>query len=238
MKKIVTPKSFYNSLYSKKGIEAQRKYPNEELVRFMGRNFFYTKNNDRKKIRLLETGCGSGGNLKMLAKEKFDVYGLDNSNQAINVCKKILKSKNLKAKLKIQDMENLQYPKSSMDAVIDIFSSCCLDQSSGLKYIKKVQKILKRGGIFFSYFPSKNSDTWTQERNKNNFIDPYTLKGIFRKTAPYYGNNYSLRFLSVNEYSNILKRSKFKIQYLETTSRTYRSQKEYFEFIVVEAKKI
>ena len=138
MKKIVTPKSFYNSLYSKKGVEAQRKYPNEELVRFMGRNFFYKKNNDRKKIRLLETGCGSGGNLKMLAKEKFDVYGLDNSNQAINVCKKILKFENLKAKLKIQDMENLQYPNNSMDAVIDIFSSCCLDQSSGLKYIKTI----------------------------------------------------------------------------------------------------
>ena len=54
----------------------------------MGRNFFYKKLKDRKNIKLLETGCGSGGNLKMLIKEKFDVYGLDNSEKAINVCKK------------------------------------------------------------------------------------------------------------------------------------------------------
>ena len=53
MKKIVTPKSFYNSLYSKKGIEAQRKYPNEELVRFMGRNFFFKKFEVRKNICIL-----------------------------------------------------------------------------------------------------------------------------------------------------------------------------------------
>jgi len=238
MKKIVTPKSFYNSLYSKKGIEAQRKYPNEELVRFLGRNFFHKKMNDRKKIKLLETGCGSGGNLRMLTKENFDVYGLDNSYEAIKVCKKVLSSQNLKAKLKVLDMENLQYPKNSMDAVIDIFSSCCLDQFSGIKYLQEVQKILKKGGVFFSYFPSKKSDTWIKEKNKSNFIDPFTLKGIFRKTAPYFGNNYSLRFLSIREYSNILKKLKFKIKYLETTSRTYRSRKEYFEFIVVEAKKI
>ena len=118
----------------------------------MGRNFFYKKLKDRKNIKLLETGCGSGGNLKMLIKEKFDVYGLDNSEKAINVCKKVLKSQNLKAKLKVLDMENLQYPNNSMDAVIDIFSSCCLDQFSGTRYLQQVQKILKKGGIFFSYF--------------------------------------------------------------------------------------
>ena len=106
-------------------------------------------------------------------------------------------------------MENLQYPNNSMDAVIDIFSSCCLDQFSGTRYLQKVQKILKKGGIFFSYFPSKKSDTWVKEKNKNNFIDPFTLNGIFRKTAPYYGNNYSLRFLSIREYSKMLKKLKF-----------------------------
>ena len=96
----------------------------------------------------------------------------------------------------------------------------------------------KKDGIFFSYFPSKKSDTWLKEKSKKNKIDNFTLKGIFRKSAPYYGNNYSLRFLNSKEYVKMLKNLKFKIKYLETTSRTYRSQKEYFEFIIVEARKV
>ena len=64
---------------------------------------------------------------------------------------KVLKSQNLKAKLKVLDMENLQYPNNSMDAVIDIFSSCCLDQFSGTRYLQQVQKILKKVVFFFIF---------------------------------------------------------------------------------------
>ena len=238
MIKTTLSKKFYNKLYLKKGVNAQRKYPNEELSRFMGRNLFWIPQEKRKKIKVLETGCGSGGNIGMIAKEGFEAHGIDNSQNAIDVCKKNLKSQNLNAKLRVLDMQNLNYKKNSIDIVVDIFSSCCLDQSGGLNYLKEVKKILKKDGIFFSYFPSKKSDTWLKEKSKKNKIDNFTLKGIFRKSAPYYGNNYSLRFLNSKEYVKILKNLKFKIKYLETTSRTYRSQKEYFEFIIVEARKV
>lgn len=242
MKKIISSRAFYNSLYKKLGVDAQRKYPNEELMRFMGRNFFNIKKEKRKKIKILETGCGSGGNLGMLIKEGFNTYGIDNSETGIKICEKNLKSQKLKAKLIVDNMESMSFLNKKFNAVIDIFSSCCLDQKSGLKYLSETSRVLKKNGLFFTYFPSKKSDTWKKQLNQKNFkkqlIDNYTLKGIFRKSAPYYGNNYSLRFLSVKDYLKILKKFNFKIQYSEITSRTYRFGKEYFEFIVIEAKKI
>ena len=153
MTKTELPKNFYNNLYLKKGVNAQRKYPNEELSRFMGRNLFHLPMKERKNIKILETGCGSGGNIGMISREGFDTYGLDNSINAINVCKKSLKSQNLRANLKVLDMSHLDYKKNSIDFVVDIFSSCCLKQLDGLKYLREVHKILKKGGTFFSYFP-------------------------------------------------------------------------------------
>ena len=44
MSKIIKlAKNFYQKGYKSSGINYQRRYPNEELCRFMGRNFFYIK---------------------------------------------------------------------------------------------------------------------------------------------------------------------------------------------------
>ena len=50
---------FYNASYERLGFNAQRKYPNEELCRFMGRNFFSVLDEKRKGIKILEAGCGN-----------------------------------------------------------------------------------------------------------------------------------------------------------------------------------
>lgn len=42
---IETTKYFYEKSYSRSGINAQRRYPNEELCRFIGRNYL---NNEKK----------------------------------------------------------------------------------------------------------------------------------------------------------------------------------------------
>ena len=79
----------YELGYKKHGQNYQRKYPNEELCRFIGRNFNVLNKSQRKKIKILEVGCGPGGNLWMLAYEGFDVYGLDISVTSIKLAKKI-----------------------------------------------------------------------------------------------------------------------------------------------------
>ena len=63
------------------------KYPSEQLVRFIARNFY---NKDRKNIKILDFGCGAGANTWFLAREGFDVYAFDGSESAVNRAKEYL----------------------------------------------------------------------------------------------------------------------------------------------------
>ena len=45
---------YYESGYKKQGADNQRKYPNEELCRFMGRHFFHLNKKSRAKKFFLE----------------------------------------------------------------------------------------------------------------------------------------------------------------------------------------
>ena len=57
-------------------------------MRFIGRNFFKIPLDERNEIKILEIGCGQGSNLWFLAKEGFDVYGIDISPSAIQKTEK------------------------------------------------------------------------------------------------------------------------------------------------------
>ncbi len=227
---------FYEKSYKDLGFDAQRKYPNEEFCRFMGRNFFHVPTERRKEINILETGCGSGANIWMVAREQFNAYGIDLSVEGISLAEKMLDSYGVKANLSVQNMCSLNFPGNYFDAVADVFSSCCLTQIEHQAYLKEIKRVLKSDGLFFSYFPSKKSDTY-QFPNGAHFIDPDTLIGITREDSPCYGQNYNLRFIHPREYEYGLTNLGFDIQYSETVDKTYRHQQEKLGFVIIEAKK-
>jgi ubiquinone/menaquinone biosynthesis C-methylase UbiE len=122
-------KSWYDQSYGDYGFAAQRRYPNEELLRFFGRHFFSLPFLRRKAIRVLETGCGSGANLWMIAREGFDAHGIDLSFAGIKLCEQMLSQWQTSATLKVADMTAIPYSDSSFHAVVDVFSSYCLNES-------------------------------------------------------------------------------------------------------------
>ena len=227
-------KLFYEKGYKKKGIEYQRKYPNEELCRFMGRNYFDIHPKKRKKIKILETGCGTGGNAWMLSREGFSTFGVDISSKSIDLIKKLFKKNNLKGNFKTGNFLNIPFKNVNFDLIIDIFSSCCLDKENGKKYIQEVNRKLKNNGKFFSYFPSKNSDMFKFLNKKMHDTD--TMISLKNKSS--YKIDHPLRFMSTNQYINLLKNNGFKIEYAEELTRTYFFRKEKFTFLVIEGKKI
>ena len=232
-------KSFYERSYESSGFGAQRRYPNEELMRFMGRNFFSLPRDGRKDVRILEVGCGSGANLWAIAREGFEAYGIDLSLEGINLCRRMMESWGCTATLKAGNMVDLPHESGFFDAVIDVFSSNCLSEQDFVRYLEGVVRVLKRGGKYFSYTPSKNSDVF-KEADESGKLDPSTLNGIHRPTAPFYGNYYPFRFTSREEYTNMLSRAGrgcIDVTYVETVGRTYHSGTEYFEFLVIQADK-
>tara|TARA_B110001450_G_C17655142_1_gene494874 strand:+ start:1699 stop:2373 length:675 start_codon:yes stop_codon:yes gene_type:complete len=220
--------NFFEKEFKTFGLKSQRKYPNEELCRFLGRN----KKLFKKNTKCLEVGVGGGGNLMPLIDMNFRIDAIDISKTAINLLKKKYKKINFK-KMDMLDINNLN---KRYDLIIDVFSSYALNTTSGKKFLSNVHKILNKNGIFFSYFPSKKSDTW-KKSSKKYLIDKNTLRKIDNNKLPYHGNNYPYRFHSKNEYLKLFKKYGFKINYCETITKTYLNEKFKTNFIVIEGQK-
>ena len=82
-------KKFWDNLY-KKNWENQRIFPNEELCRFLGRNF---KKKIGNKRNVLDIGCGTGNNILPFLHYGFNVIAIDVSKKCIEKCEKKFKEK-------------------------------------------------------------------------------------------------------------------------------------------------
>ena len=123
-------------------------YPEITVIRFVAKNFYHVQN--RKLTKILDLGCGVGAHSWYLAKEGFQVYGIDGSSEAIKLAKIKLKKEKLKAKLVIGDIINLPYQDNFFDAVID---SATIQHNSlvNIKIIlKEIYRVLKPKGKIFS----------------------------------------------------------------------------------------
>ncbi len=235
-KKIIDQtKDYYEKNFKKYGLSFQRKYPNEELCRFIGRTF-YKKNYKKKgEIKILEVGCGSGANLKMLLNEGFNAFGLDISEKSIELLKYSFKKKKNKPILSVGNMKKLPYDKYFFDCIIDVFSSTHLNSKEGLIFISEISRCLKKNGLYFSYFPSKKSDIFKSK--KKLMYDKDTVLKVYKKKSPYRINNLPFRFLSNYEYAKILKKNNIETIYNEEITKTYFDRSEKFVFLSVVGRK-
>ena len=228
--------AFYNVSYREAGITAQRRYPNEEMLRFLGKNFSGVPVAAKRDIKVLEVGCGSGANLWALSREGFSTHGLDISKEALHLCGQVLEGWGASAELKLGNMEELPYDDRSFDLIVDVFSSNCLHERAFNKFLGETGRILKQGGRLFSYHPSKKSDAFIDPGPAKK-IDESTLDGIHRPDSPYYGNYHPFHFTSPDEYAEQLSKHGLQATYVEVVGRTYNSTKEYFEFVTIVGEK-
>ena len=230
-------KYWYDKSYSDKGIEAQRRYPNEELLRFFGREYFSKiPVSKRKDIKVLELGCGACANLWMVSKEGFDAYGIDLSPKAINLGLKVLNFWEVAAELKTGSIIQLPYNDGEFDVIFDVISACYLTDHKFQTALNEIVRCLKKNGKFFSYTHSVNSDAF-KNFSPAKKLDEWTLNGIYRKTSPYYGNYYPIHFISPEQYRKLLVDRGMDVIYLEKVSRTYSKFSEYHEFVVIVGQK-
>jgi SAM-dependent methyltransferase len=123
------------------------KYPSENLIQFIARNFYKAKRDD---IRILEVGCGTGANLWYISREGFQAYGVDGSAVAISQANERMKNENLSVTLQVADIVNLPFENNFFDAVIDnecIYSNN--NENSQLIY-NEIHRVLKPNAKFYS----------------------------------------------------------------------------------------
>ena len=184
-------------------------YPGEELIRFISRK--YIKGENRSKIKILELGCGAGANLWFLSREGFDCYGVDGSKHAIRQANELLKKENLKAKIELGDVSNLEFDNNYFDCVIDIECIYSNNLSDTEKILDETFRVLKPFGLFFSKTFSvgmSGENTGIKYKNEPNTYSSIAESplrkdyGIIRLTAEHEINSIYSKFSNI-EYDYI-----------------------------------
>tara|TARA_B100000780_G_scaffold249803_1_gene195693 strand:- start:446 stop:1102 length:657 start_codon:yes stop_codon:yes gene_type:complete len=172
-----------NNVWDKMFVKNTAKYPSENLVIFIARNF--PEIIDREHIKILEIGSGGGANLFFLAKEGFDVYGVDGSEVAINKSRELFLDEKCSVSLCLGDILSLNYEDNFFDLVIDSECLYSNDTESSIKIIGEIKRVLKVNGLFYSRTFSLDTFKGSPKRiNKYEFRDsvdgPFANTGFFR----------------------------------------------------------
>jgi SAM-dependent methyltransferase len=132
------------------------KYPKEEVIRFVARNYYGVP--DRKAVRFLDLGCGFGSSAWFLAREGFSVDAIDGSAVIVERLSERLRGENLHARVIAGDIVDLPYPSQHFDCIVDIACLMYSDPDSTRRILDGVFDRLKPGGKLFSITPTPS--TW------------------------------------------------------------------------------
>jgi SAM-dependent methyltransferase len=128
------------------------KYPSESLVRCVASNFYSVP--DRKRIRILEVGCGPGRNIWFLAREGFSFAGIDGSITGIVRATRRLDEDvpdwRSRGELRVGDIANLPFADASFDAVIDVEATYANSWEAAKAIFSGMARVTKPGGKLYS----------------------------------------------------------------------------------------
>ncbi|MEO8441102.1 MAG: class I SAM-dependent methyltransferase [Betaproteobacteria bacterium] len=128
------------------------RYPAEELVRFVARNYYAVPL--RSSIRILDLGCGPGAGASwFVAREGFGLCGIDSSPTAIAKARERFTTEGLAGDFRVGAIDALPWPDGFFDAVID---SVCLAYSAEREAalaVAEIGRVMKAGGRHFSMTP-------------------------------------------------------------------------------------
>ena len=105
-----------------------------------------------ENMRVLEIGCGDGGNLVPFAEKGFDVFGVDMSPSRIEVAKECFAELGLKGAFLASDIFKVKELEYQFDLII------CHDVLEHIDdkrtFIANLKKYVKPGGVVFMSFPA------------------------------------------------------------------------------------
>lgn len=109
-------------------------------------------------MRLLDAGCGSGRNLVYFLRNGYEIFGVDQSVEAIEQIRRLVASlaPRLSAEnFRLEPVERMSFESESFDVVV---SSAVLhfarDEAQWQAMVNEMWRVLRRGGIFFARLAS------------------------------------------------------------------------------------
>ena len=192
------------------------KYPAEDLIRFIARNFYKAPN--RKDIKILEVGCGQGANIWYIAREGFSIYGVDGSSSAIDYAKKRLDQEisGWSGSLTVGDVVSLDFEDNYFDAVIDNEAVTHNSFENSKAIYNEMARVTKKGGKLFSR--TFATGCWGDRSGENVGHNSWIVSEGPLELGEY------IRFTDFEEISELLEN--FTVVEIELLTRTMENRKQ------------
>jgi len=122
--------------------ESYRKEPALEIVE----NYFEERDDDPRESKVLAIGCGNGRNLRHVAEQGYDAYGMEISEKAIQQLDEDFENEGLKAEVKKGSFYNLPYEDEKFDYALSINVFQHNDWAGAEKAFAEASRVLKNNG--------------------------------------------------------------------------------------------
>ncbi|MEI6886963.1 MAG: class I SAM-dependent methyltransferase [bacterium] len=168
------------------------------------------KRNNLLSKNILELGCGDGKLAILLAKEGFNVTGIDISKTAIDWAMKRSESIITPIDFRVADVLNLPFKKNNFDLVIDSFCLHCIIGNDRNDFFSEVKRVLKDEGLLLVM---TKTGTPTFNNMQRTFDQEQRISYINGKPSRYWGTKEIL----INE----IQQSGFSIKWYEIKHYNY-----------------
>jgi len=204
------------------------KYPGEDLIRFVARNFYQSP--DRSAIKILEVGSGTGANLWFIAREGFQAYGVEGSQTGVELTHQRLnlEVKGWQGNVSQGDITSLPFEDDFFDAVIDIEACSCNSFEDTQKIYLEMARVLKPQGLLYSRAFSTGGDgDGTGKQIGYNFYQAATgpMGGL--------GN---IRYTSEDDIHELLPKSLSLVELDQIVLRGNRTESPVLEWLIIAQK--
>lgn len=101
--------------------------------------------------RALDLGCGTGTNVITLARNGWQVTGVDFAPHAIRIARRKVEEANFNADLHVDDVTKLEDISDQFDLVLDIGCFHSLPAQGKSDYVQNLDRLLAPGGTYLMY---------------------------------------------------------------------------------------
>jgi len=168
----------------------------------------------------LDAGCGKGELLVFMKRKGYAVFGIDYSNEAVTIAKKLMKQYRIPAVVKRKDVRDTSFPNSKFDYVISTDLVEHLDDNVAVvDFFNESYRVLKKGGTLYVHTAPNTLyiDYFTKYYFRYiNYMFIKLINIIFHKTIPVtldlrslYDKQFHVNEQTYESMLNNIKKSKF-----------------------------
>jgi len=162
-------KELWDAEYLSKGLPTS--YRNEPSRGALVLVEFLKRKNIPISGKLLDLGCGAGRNGVYFARLGFEVYGMDNSENALQQFRERIEASGMHDRIKLfgkSISERFPFPDRYFDIEFDGIAFCHLTENKDREIFKKeLLRVLKHSGYFLSYVLAKDYGNISKLQDEN-----------------------------------------------------------------------